>query len=261
MFHECLGSRRAKPSRTRRAMAGAEEQEVAPGKQPGAGTGKWPCAITSAQFPPRMSMLVISGWAEPRPTWGNSCVASRRARRCFADRPPHPARTLDARIRAQVAMRIFTSLVIRRRGQDCHLGQCSGKTPERFGAYPLGVGHRIPEEWRVPAAFALLVVGTLIFDAAHPSFWQRAHDTAPVAAALLLLLLGLLLRRRRFAWWVFVAFSGIGLVTWLVHVVGHGASTGWVVGGVVGLVEFGLLVSSPMRRFVRFHGRLAPSPS
>ena len=120
---------------------------------------------------------------------------------------------------------------------------------------------RLPEEWSVPAVFALLVVGTLIFDAAHSTFWQRTHDTAPVAAALILLLLVLLLRRRRYAWWVFVAFSGIGLVTWIVHVSGHGVGTGWVVGGLVGLAEFGLLVSSPMRRFVRFHGRLAPSPS
>lgn len=133
-------------------------------------------------------------------------------------------------------------------------------TPEQ-SRRTLGVAPRLSEEWRVPAAFALLVVGTLIFDAAHSWFWQRAHDTAPVAALLLLLLLVLLLRRSRFAWWVFVAFSGIGLVTWVVHVSGHGASIGWVVGGLVGLVEFGLLVSSPMRRFVRFHGRLAPSPS
>jgi hypothetical protein len=120
---------------------------------------------------------------------------------------------------------------------------------------------RPSEEWRVPAAFALLSVGTLAYDALHAWFWQRAHDTAPVAAALILILLGLLLRRSRLAWWVFVVFAGIGLVTWVAHVSAHWTSTGWVVGGVVGLIEFGLLVSPSMRRFVRFRGRLAPRPS
>jgi hypothetical protein len=60
---------------------------------------------------------------------------------------------------------------------------------------------------------------------------------------------------------VFVLFSGLGLVTWVVHVFGHDITTGWVVGGVLGLVEFGLLVSRPMRRFVQLRGRLAPRPS
>lgn len=119
---------------------------------------------------------------------------------------------------------------------------------------------RLPAEWRVPAAFALLAVGTLIFDASHAWFWQHAHDTAPVAAALILVLLGLLLLRRRFAWWVFVVFSGIGLVSWLSHVSSHEMTSAWIVGGLLGLVEFGLLVSRPMRRFVRLRGRLAPSP-
>jgi hypothetical protein len=119
---------------------------------------------------------------------------------------------------------------------------------------------RLPEERRVPAAFALLAVGTLIFDASHEWFWQHVYDTAPVAGALILVLLGLLLLRRRFAWWVFVAFSGIGLVSWLAHVSDHAISSAWVVGGLLGLVEFGLLVSRPMRRFVRLRGRLAPSP-
>jgi hypothetical protein len=119
---------------------------------------------------------------------------------------------------------------------------------------------RLPEEWRVPGAFALLVVGTLIFGASHASFWQRAHDTAPVAAALILVLLGLLLLRRRFAWWVFVVFSGIGLVSWAAHLSNHEITGGWVVGLLLGLLEFGLLVSPAMRRFVRLRGRLAPSP-
>jgi len=120
---------------------------------------------------------------------------------------------------------------------------------------------RLPEEWRVPVAFVVLSVGTLIYDAAHAWFWQRAHNMAPAAALLILLLLGFLLLRWRFAWWVFVVFSGAGLVTWVAEAPTHEVSSGWVVGGLLGLVEFGLLVSAPMRRFVGFRGRLAPSPS
>src|ERR1700760_3239585 len=98
---------------------------------------------------------------------------------------------------------------------------------------------RLPEESRVPAAFALLVVGTLIFAAAHGSFWQRKHDMAPVAAAVILVLLGLLLQRRRFAWWVFVAFSGIGLVSWVVNLSSQQITGAWIVGGLLGLLELG----------------------
>jgi hypothetical protein len=122
------------------------------------------------------------------------------------------------------------------------------------------VALRLPEEWRVPVVFALLSVGTLIYDAAHAWFWQRAHDTAPAAALVILLLLALLLRRHRFAWWVFLVFSGTGLVTWVAHASTGQISSGWIVGGVLGVVEFALLVSPSMRRFVGFHGRLAPSP-
>jgi hypothetical protein len=71
----------------------------------------------------------------------------------------------------------------------------------------------------VPAVFALMSVGSLLFDAVHRWFWQQAHDTAPVAGALILLL------RRRLTWWVFVVFSGLGLVTWVVHVFGHDITT------------------------------------
>ena len=118
---------------------------------------------------------------------------------------------------------------------------------------------RLPEEWRAPAAFAALCLGSLIYEAIHRSFWQRAHDTAPVAALLILALLVLLLRGSRFAWWVFTAFTGLGLVTWIVGMPNH-ADTAWIVGGLVGLVEFGLLISPGMRRFVGLRGRLSPSP-
>ena len=113
----------------------------------------------------------------------------------------------------------------------------------------------------MPVAFALLVTGGLVYSAAHAWFWQRAHDMAWIAWPLGLILVGLLLRRSRIAWWVFVSIFAVGVVSDVVYLGGHHVTAAWVVGGVVGLVEFGLLLSPPMRRFMRFHGRLAPSPS
>jgi hypothetical protein len=63
----------------------------------------------------------------------------------------------------------------------------------------------------VAVAFALIVVGGLIFDAAHRWFWTRSHDVALVAALLLLLLVVASLCRHRFAWWIFVIASVTGL--------------------------------------------------
>ena len=112
----------------------------------------------------------------------------------------------------------------------------------------------------MPAAFAVLAVAGLVYDAAHAGFWRPAHDTAPIAAVLIVGLVGLLLRRSRFAWWVFVLVGAAGLLGWLIHAATHGASASLVVGALVGAVELGLLLSPPMRRFVRFRGRLTPKP-
>lgn len=108
-------------------------------------------------------------------------------------------------------------------------------------------------------AFTAIVVGVLIFDAAHSWFWQRAHATAWVAALLLLLFLARLLQRSRFAWWLFVVFGVIGLVAPPIYQAGHHVSVGWIVGALVGVVELGLLVSPPMRRFIGVQGWLAPN--
>ena len=116
------------------------------------------------------------------------------------------------------------------------------------------------DDWRVPAAFSALSVCVLIYDASHAWFWQRAHDTAPVAAVLILLLVALLLRRSRVAWWVFVLFGVIGLVSWPIHMATHHVSAAWVLGALVGVFQLGPLLSPAMRRFVLFRGRLAPSP-
>ena len=108
---------------------------------------------------------------------------------------------------------------------------------------------RLPQEWRVPAAFALLTVGRLVYVASTAWFWDYGHHTVPVFALVFLVLLGLLLLRRRFAWWLFVVFAGFGLVSQLADVSSHGITSAWVFGSLFGLVYFGLLVSRPMRRF------------
>jgi hypothetical protein len=118
---------------------------------------------------------------------------------------------------------------------------------------------RVPEESHVPAVFALLWVGALVYDAAHGWFWQRSHNTAPIGAVAILLLVALLLRRSRFAWWVFLSFGVIGLVTWPLHAASHHVTVGWIVGGLVGVGQLVLLASPQMRRFVRLRGRLAPA--
>lgn len=105
------------------------------------------------------------------------------------------------------------------------------------------------------------MLGSLVYSASHAWFWQRAHDVAWLAGPLALILVALLLRRSRVAWWVWVVVTAGGLVTWFLRNPGQSVSTGWVVGGLLGLLELGLLLSPPMRRFVRFDGRLTASPS
>lgn len=118
---------------------------------------------------------------------------------------------------------------------------------------------RIPTEWRIPLAFAVLSLGSLIYSAAHAWFWQRAHDMAWLATPLLLLLLALLLwRRSRAAWWILVAFSVIGLASDLAYISTRprlGMGVHWVIAAAIGLVEFGLLLSPQMRDFVQWRRR------
>jgi hypothetical protein len=119
----------------------------------------------------------------------------------------------------------------------------------------------LSEDWRIPVLFSLIPVGSVVYAAAHAWFWQRAHDTVWAAAPLLLVLTAQLLRRSRLVWWFWVIASGAGVLTWVVDLSTHTVTTRLAVGGFIGLLEFGLLLSPPMRRFVRLRGRLAPSPS
>jgi hypothetical protein len=135
-------------------------------------------------------------------------------------------------------------------------GKCKrvvSRYADRVRDYRTEVGNR---DRLVAVIFSLSVVGTLIFDAAHAWFWQRAYDTAPVAALLVLALVAALLRRLRFAWWIFLIVGVAGLPSWVVHGVSEGVSAGFVLGLV--LVQVALLLSLPMRRYVgvgRWHSR------
>lgn len=124
------------------------------------------------------------------------------------------------------------------------------------------MGTRIPEEWRVPVAFVVLwVVPLLVAD----SLLVLTHGRVAVVAVALSLLLALagaqaLLRRSHVAWWLLVVLFVAGVAEWVYHVATHGLGDQWTLWGVLTFVNFGLLVSAPMRRFVRLGGRLAPGP-
>jgi len=119
---------------------------------------------------------------------------------------------------------------------------------------------RIPKEWRIPVAFVVLWLMPLVVG---DSLLLRTHGRAVVFAVGLSLLIGLtgsyeLLRRSQLAWWVLVVIFAGGFVEWVYHVDRHGLGVAWALWGALGVVNLCLLVSAPMRRFVRFRGRLAP---
>ena len=119
---------------------------------------------------------------------------------------------------------------------------------------------RVPGEWRVPIAFAVLWVVPLIVAVARPSFWARTHGHAEpfVVLALFVLLVLALLQRSRFAWWTLVVLYVVGgLPYWIQQVVSGGLSIGSTISAVLGLAQLALLLSTPMRRFVGVRGRLA----
>ena len=124
------------------------------------------------------------------------------------------------------------------------------------------MGTRVPEEWRVPIAFAVLwVVPLLVGD----GLIVRSHGRAAVVAvafSLLFALVGVqsLLRRSHIAWYILVVIFLAGIPEWVYHVTKHGLSVAWALWGVLGLANLALLISAPMRRFVGLRGPLAPGP-
>jgi hypothetical protein len=121
------------------------------------------------------------------------------------------------------------------------------RSASRYGPSVLRWGTLVTGDRLVAVVFSALVFGSLVFDATHHWFWQRAHGVAPVAALLLLLLAAALLRRHAFAWWLFLILSLTSL-PWSVAV--RHLSAASVVGILVGVTELGLLLSVPLRRYV-----------
>ena len=120
----------------------------------------------------------------------------------------------------------------------------------------------MPEEWRIPLVFVVLwVVPTFVTGV----LLVRTHGRVAVVGVTLSLLFVLagsqaLLRRSRTAWWLLIVFFGAGVALWLYHVGKHGLGIEWALWGVLTFVNFSLLVSAPMRRFVRLRGRFAAGP-
>lgn len=118
----------------------------------------------------------------------------------------------------------------------------------------------IPAEWRVPTAFVVLWVLPPVVGVIEHPWWE---PEVPLVVSLLIALVAAqaLLRRSQVAWWILVGLYVGALAEWIYHVVSHGAGIAWTLWALLGLVNFGLLVSASMRRFVRFRGWLAPPAS
>jgi len=77
--------------------------------------------------------------------------------------------------------------------------------------------------------------------------------------ALTIVLNGALLARSRTAWWILVIFHAIGVVQVIEDSAHHRLGVAATLWGMLTLVSFALLVSAPMRRFVRLRVPFAPN--
>jgi hypothetical protein len=96
----------------------------------------------------------------------------------------------------------------------------------------------------IVGAYLLLAVAPFVFAATHSWFWSHQHYRAPVSAALFAILLIALLLRQRWAWFMLVVFNGFVVVSYLWN---WTEAPAFVIDG----ASFALLVSPPMRRYVR----------
>ena len=100
----------------------------------------------------------------------------------------------------------------------------------------------LPER-AVLATYLVLALAPFLFAATHSSFWSQ-HSRAPLVTALeLALLLGLALHRRG-AWAVLVFFDALVVISYSWEWAG-------VLGFVLNLGALAILLSPPMRRYVR----------
>src|SRR3989442_613468 len=106
-----------------------------------------------------------------------------------------------------------------------------------------------PAARAVLLGYLLLAFAPFAVAATHSSFWERQHSTAPVAAVAFALVLMALVLRRRWAWQLLVVFEGIVLVSFVfdfTNALAFGSN----------LASFALLISPPMRRYVRLRSPL-----
>ena len=111
----------------------------------------------------------------------------------------------------------------------------------------MAIAGRTPRDrstWLVVASYVVLAAAPFALAAAHASFWQHQHSTAPVAAVVVTALLIALVLRQRWAWWVLVAFGAVVLVSFAFDFTTLPAL-------LLNLASFALLVSPQMRRYVR----------
>lgn len=96
----------------------------------------------------------------------------------------------------------------------------------------------------VVGIFVLLSISPFVFAATHTWFWKHEHYRAPGAAALFGLVVVALVMRQRWAWFILIIFNGVVVVSYAWE---------WssVPAFVIDVVSFSLLVSSPMRYYVR----------
>jgi hypothetical protein len=94
----------------------------------------------------------------------------------------------------------------------------------------------------VVTAFVVFAAAPFVSAAVHAAFWQ-GHSRAPLATAIVAILLVSLVTRRRWAWVLLVLFYGFVVVSFAWE---------WASAAtfVVDLIALGLLVFSPMRRYV-----------
>lgn len=120
------------------------------------------------------------------------------------------------------------------------------------------VQSRVPVEWRVPIAFAVLWIVPLLIAMTRSSWWERVSVTGAIfALALYFGMIGALLARSRPAWWTSVVLYVASIALWIQHIADHGLRVATTLWGLLMLVNCVLLVSAPMRRFVGLRGRLA----
>ena len=105
----------------------------------------------------------------------------------------------------------------------------------------------------VAISFAAVVGAATVYDVIYEWAFGHAHTDGwayGLYGLFVLLLVAGVLRRYRWVWWITVVFSVLALADYLDYYLRRSVSTTFVIGLTLGIVEFGLLISTPMRRYV-----------